>query len=118
MFEEPVDESVAIDVSTPTESRARADSADERITSTESRARSRSKEREEARWDDAERRDLGVVARESDVTESLLCFLADDRLKIPMAEKYETLNDKKEKRGKTLVLSTRRNRRRFEKASP
>ena len=46
---------------------------------------------------------MGVVARESDVTESLLCFLADDRLKIPMAEKYETLNDKKEKRGKSPV---------------
>ena len=50
------------------------------------------------------RYDLGVVARENDVTESLLCFLAEDsRLKVPMAVKYETLNEKKEKRGKTLT---------------
>ena len=45
-----------------------------------------------------------ILERKGRVADGLLAFLGDGRLRIPMAMNavFETKNDKKEKRGKTL----------------
>ena len=84
--------------STPTESRARERSR--------SNTRPTHDDGRQSRWDDKEHEDLGIVDRENEVTEALLSFLANDRLRIPMAVAYnaklESKNTRKEQRGKTL----------------
>ena len=101
------------DAVVPTESRASSSRRTESRAAAADRDRSRSPRNDSDQtlleaWNrtGVKGRGLGILERKQSVSQGLLAFLATDgRLKIPMATAYarfESKNDKKESRGKTL----------------
>jgi len=93
--------------SNSTESRAPVDERSEVLANHNREDRSRSPDRLLDTWNrtGTTGRGLGILERKERPSYALLSFLADDRLRIPMAMKavtFESKNEKKEKRGKTL----------------